>query len=74
MKWNEMKWNEMNEMRVEKRWNDIRAGRKQNKSRENPTQTAIRPSRTHMERPRRELGNPAVGGERLDACAEEPPI
>ena len=28
---------------------------------------------THMEWPRRELGNPAVGGERLTACATRPP-
>ena len=28
---------------------------------------------THMEGPRRELGNPAVGGERLTACATRPP-
>ena len=28
---------------------------------------------THMEEPRRELGTPAVGGERLTACATRPP-
>ena len=28
---------------------------------------------THMEWPRRELGTPAVGGERLTACATRPP-
>ena len=28
---------------------------------------------THMEGPRRELGTPAVGGERLTACATRPP-
>ena len=27
---------------------------------------------THMEGPRRELGTPAVGGERLTACATRP--
>ena len=27
----------------------------------------------HMEWPRRELGTPAVGGERLTACATRPP-
>ena len=29
---------------------------------------------THMEGPRRELGTPAVGGERLTACATRPPL
>ena len=28
---------------------------------------------THMVEPRRELGTPAVGGERLTACATRPP-
>ena len=28
---------------------------------------------THMEEPRRELGTPAVEGERLTACATRPP-
>ena len=28
---------------------------------------------THMEGPRRELGTPAVGGERITACATRPP-
>ena len=28
---------------------------------------------THMEGPRRELGTPAEGGERLTACASRPP-
>ena len=30
--------------------------------------------KTHMEGPRRELGTPAVGGERLIACATRPPF
>ena len=29
--------------------------------------------KTHMEGPRSELGTPAVGGERLTACATRPP-
>ena len=29
---------------------------------------------THMEWPRRELGTPVVGGERLTACATRPPF
>ena len=28
---------------------------------------------THMEGPRHELGTPAMGGERLTACATRPP-
>ena len=28
----------------------------------------------HMEEPRHELGTPAVGGERLTACATRPPM
>ena len=43
----------------------------------NPEKNLPRPRfvhhETHMERPRRELGTPAVGGERLTACATRPP-
>ena len=43
----------------------------------NPEETLPRPRfvhhETHMEWPRRELGTPAVGGERLTACATRPP-
>ena len=44
----------------------------------NPVKNLPRPRfvnhETHMEGPRRELGTPAVGGERLTACATRPPI
>ena len=43
----------------------------------NPEKNLPRPRfvhhETHMEEPRRELGTPAVGGERLTACATRPP-
>ena len=43
----------------------------------NPVKNLPRPRfvhhETHMEGPRRELGTPAVGGERLTACATKPP-
>ena len=42
----------------------------------NPEKNLLRPlfvhHETHMEGPRRELGTPAVGGERLTACATRP--
>ena len=42
----------------------------------NPVKNLPRPRfihhETHMEGPRRELGTPAVGGERLTACATRP--
>ena len=44
----------------------------------NPVKNLPRPRfvhhKTHMEGPRRELGTPAVGGERLTACATRPPL
>ena len=44
----------------------------------NPVKNLPRPRfvhhETHMEGPRRELGTPAVGGERLTACATRPPL
>ena len=43
----------------------------------NPVKNLPRPHfvhhETHMEGPRCELGTPAVGGERLTACATRPP-
>ena len=43
----------------------------------NPEKNLPRPRfvhhETHMEGPRRELGTPAVGGERLTACSTRPP-
>ena len=42
----------------------------------NPAKNLSRPRfvhhETHIEGPRRELGTPAVGGERLTACATRP--
>ena len=70
----EINWNEMNDMSVEKWWNDI-CGRGK---REKPEKTLPRPRfvhhETHIEWPRRELGTPAVRGKRLTACATRPPI
>ena len=44
----------------------------------NPEKNLPRPRfvhhETHMEGPRRELETPAVGGERLTACATRPPL
>ena len=44
----------------------------------NPVKNLRRPRfvqhETHMEGPRRELGTPAVGDERLTACATRPPL
>ena len=44
----------------------------------NPVKKLPRPRfvhhETHMEGPRLELGTPAVGGERLTACATRPPM
>ena len=43
----------------------------------NPAKNPPRPHfvhhETHMEGPRRELGTPTVGGERLTACTTRPP-
>ena len=44
----------------------------------NPEKNLPRPRfvhhETHMEGPRRELGTPAMGGERLTTCATRPPF
>ena len=69
--WNETKW---------MRWVWRNGGMKfmvgENGS--NPEKNLPRPRfvhhETHMEWPRRELGTPAVGGERLTACATRPPL
>ena len=59
----------MYEMSVEKWWNDICGRGKREKPHEKPTQNPLFVHHeTHMEWPRRELGTPAVGGERLTAC------
>ena len=63
-------WNYINKMSMEKWWNG-------GKNRGNPEKNLPRPRfiyhQTHMEWPRRELGAPAVEGERLTACAMRPP-
>ena len=56
-------------MSVEKWWNEVCGRGKREKPREKPTQLRFVHHETHMEGPRRELGTPAVGGERLTACA-----
>ena len=60
----EMKWNQMNEMSVEK-WRNKIFGR------ENLPRLSFVHQEAHMEWPRRELGTPAVGDERLTACATD---
>ena len=68
--WNEMKW---------MRWVWRNGGMKfvVGENGRNPVKNLPRPRsvhhETHMEGPRRELGTPAVGGERLTACATRPP-
>ena len=52
-------------MRVEKWWNEICGRGKREKPRENLPRPRFVHHETHMEGPRRELGTPAVGGERL---------
>ena len=60
-------------MSVEKWWNEICGRGKREKPREKPTRPRFVHHETHMEGPRRELGTPEVGGERLTACATRPP-
>ena len=68
-----MKWNEMDEMSMEKCGMKFVVG----ENGRNPEKNLSRPRfvhhETHMEGPRRELGTPAVGGERLTAFAMRPP-
>ena len=69
--WNETKW---------MRWVWRNGGMKfvVGENGRNPIKNLPRPRfihhETHMEGPRRELGTPAVGGERLTACATRPPL
>ena len=60
-------------MNVEKWWNEICGRGKREKPREKPTRPRFVHHETHMEESRRELGTPAVGGERLTACATRLP-
>ena len=68
--WNETKW---------MRWVWRNGGMKfvVGENGRNPEKNLSRPRfvhhETYMEGPRRELGTPAVGGERLTACATRPP-
>ena len=59
----------MDEMSVEKWWNEIYARENGRNPEENLRIPRFVHHETHMEGPRRELGTPAVGGERLTACA-----
>ena len=69
--WNETKW---------MRWVWRNGGTKfvVGENGRNPAKNLPRPRfvhhETHMEWPRRELGTPAVRGERLTACATRPPL
>ena len=58
---------------MEKWWNEICGRGKREKPRENLPRPRFVHHETHMEEPRRELGTPAVGDERLTACATRPP-
>ena len=59
----------MNEMKVEKWWNEICGRRKQEKTREKSTQTPFRPPRNPHGVDRDKLAIPAMGGVRQAACA-----
>ena len=63
----------MNEISVGRWWNEI-CGREKgiNPEKSLPRLRFVH-RQTHMEWPRREVGTPAMGGERLTACATEPP-
>ena len=63
----------MNQMSVEKWWDEICGMGKWEEPREKPNQTRLVHHETHIEGPRRELGTQVVGGERLTARAKEPP-
>ena len=67
------KWNEINEMRVVVEWRICVRG-KLEKPREKPTQTPFLPPRNPHEVTETQSRDPAVGGERLTACATEPPF
>ena len=60
-------------MSVEKWWNEICGGENGRNPEKNLPRTRFVHHETHMEWPRRKLGTPAVGGERLSACAMRPP-
>ena len=63
----------MDEMSVEKWWNEICGRGKREKPQENLPRPRFAHHEIHMEWPRRELGAPAVGGESLTACATRLP-
>ena len=64
---NDMDWNKMNEICVEKLWNEMYERRK------NLLTSRFVHHETHMDWPRLELETPAVRGELLTACATESP-
>ena len=61
-----MKWKEMNEMNMEKWWNEICGRGKREKSREKPTQTPFHPPRNPQGMTETQTQDPAVGGERFN--------
>ena len=60
-------------MSVEKWWNEICGRGKREEPREKPTQTPFRPPRNPHGGTETRTRDPAVGGERLTACATKPP-
>ena len=63
-----IKWNEMDEMSVEKNGGmKFVVGENVRNPEKNLPRSRFVHHETYMERPRRELGTPAVGGERLTA-------
>ena len=60
-------------MSVEKWWNEFCGRGKREKPREKPTQTPFRPPRNPQGVTKTRTRDPAVGGERLTACATRPP-
>ena len=65
----EMKWNEMNEMSVEKWRNKICVGENGRNLEKNIPRSRFHHLETHMESPRRELGTPGLKGEEWIAFA-----
>ena len=64
----------MDEMRMEKWWNEICGRGKREKPREKPTQTPFRPPPNPHGGTETRTWTPAVGGEHLTACAPRPPV
>ena len=69
LKADEIIWNKMDEIRVEKWWNEIWGRGLWEKPQEKLAQTPFHPPWSPHGKPRCELGSPATGGEMLAACA-----